>query len=92
MPMERVRGLYADRIERLERGHALLVASGPAQADDARVHAATGRLLEEPADVEREELQCLQNAAVVDNRLARRLQQGLDLQPLRDGAGGPART
>ena len=91
--VERVRGVYADRIERLERHHALLVASGPDQADDARVHAATRRLLEELADVERAELQCLQNAAIVDNRLARRLQQGLDTpQPLRDSAGGRART
>jgi CPA1 family monovalent cation:H+ antiporter len=91
--VERVRGVYADRIERLERHHALLVASGPEQADDARVHAATRRLLEELADVERAELQCLQNAAIVDNRLARRLQLALDTPPpLRDSAGGGART
>jgi hypothetical protein len=43
--------------------------------------------------VERAELQRLQNAAVVDNRLARRLQHGLDTpRPLRDSARGPART
>jgi NhaP-type Na+/H+ or K+/H+ antiporter len=91
--VERVRGVYADRIERLERHHAVLVASGPDHADDARVHAGTRRLLEELADVERAELQRLQNAAVVDNRLARRLQHGLDIpQPLRDSARGPART
>jgi len=91
--VERVRGVYADRIERLERHHAVLVASGPDHADDARVHAGTRRLLEELADVERAELQRLQNAAVVDDRLARRLQHGLDIpQPLRDSARGPART
>jgi monovalent cation/hydrogen antiporter len=91
--LERVRGLYADRIERLERHHALLGATGPKQADDTDVHTAIRRLLEELADVERAELQCLQNAAIVDNRLARRLQHGLDTpHPPRDGAGGPART
>jgi len=63
------------------------------KADDARAHAATRRLLEELADVERAERQRLQNGAIVDNRLARRLQQGLDTpQSHRDSAGGPART
>ena len=91
--VERVRGLYAERIERLERHHALLVVSGPKQLDDTHVHAATRRLLEELADVERAELQCLQNAAIVDNRLARQRQYGLDAPlPRRDSAGGPART
>jgi len=90
--LERVRGLYADRIERLERHHALLVASGPKQADDTHIQA-TRRLIAELADVERAELQSLQNAAIVDNRLARRLQHGLDTaHPLRDSERGPART
>jgi CPA1 family monovalent cation:H+ antiporter len=91
--VERVRGLYADRIERLERHHALLAASGPERPDDARLHAATRRLLEQLADVERAELQSLQNAEIVDNRLARRLQNGLDApQTLRDSAAEPVRA
>jgi hypothetical protein len=54
---------------------------------------ATRRLLEELADVERAELQCLQNAGIVDHRLAPRVQQGLDTtQPLGGGAGAPTRT
>jgi len=54
---------------------------------------ATRRLLEELADVERAELQCLQNAGISDHRLARRVQQGLDTtQPLGGGAGAPTRT
>jgi len=88
---ERLRSIV-DRIERLERHHALLVASGPKQADDTHIQA-TRRLIAELADVERAELQSLQNAAIVDNRLARRLQHGLDTaHPLRDSERGPART
>ncbi len=82
--VERIRGLYADRIERLERRHAVLAASGSEQADDARTRGDARRLLEALTDVERAELQTLQNESVVDNRLVRRLQQGLDLQPLGD--------
>jgi monovalent cation/hydrogen antiporter len=87
--VERVRGRYADRIERLERRHAVLVASDEARADDARLRRATAQLLQELTNVERVELQRLQNTSGVDQRLARRLQQGLDLEPLREVAAGP---
>ena len=80
--VERIRALYADRIERLERRHAVLAASGSEQADDARTRGDARRLLEALTDVERAELQTLQDESVVDNRLVRRLQQGLDRQPL----------
>ena len=86
--VERVRGRYADRIERLERRHAVLVSSDEARAGDSRAHQATGRLLEVLTNVERGELQRLQNTSTVDQRLARRLQHGLDLQGLSDGAPG----
>ena len=85
--VERIRGLYADRIERLERRHAVLAGSGSEQADDARTRGDARRLLEALTDLERAELQTLQNESVVDNRLARRLQQSLDLRPLGDATG-----
>jgi CPA1 family monovalent cation:H+ antiporter len=90
--VERVRGRYADRIERLERRHAVLVSSNEARAGDAHTHRATGRLLDELTNVERDELQRLQNTSTVDPRLARRLQQSLDLQPFRDVATGSGGT
>jgi CPA1 family monovalent cation:H+ antiporter len=86
--VERVRGRYADRIERLERRHAVLVAGDQARADDARLDRATGQLLEALTNVERAELQIVLNTSGVDHRLARRLQQSLDLEPLRDVAAG----
>ena len=85
--VERIRGLYADRIERLERRHAVLAGSGSEQADDARTRGDARRLLEALTDLEQAELQTLQNESVVDSRLARRLQQSLDLQPLGDATG-----
>ena len=89
--VERVRGLYADRIERLERRHAVLAGRGVERAKDARTRGAARRLLEQLTAVEAVELQQLQNASIVDSRLARRLQEGLDLRPLRDAAGEPPR-
>jgi hypothetical protein len=54
--VERVRGRYADRIERLERRHAVLVSSTEATARAGHVHDATMRLLEELTEIERGEL------------------------------------
>jgi CPA1 family monovalent cation:H+ antiporter len=88
--VERVRGRYADRIERLERRHAMLVSSTESTARDGRARDATAQLLEDLTEIERGELQRLQNASTVDQRLARRLQQSLDLQPLRGVAAGPS--
>jgi len=67
----------------------MLAASSTEQARDARTHAATKQLVDELADIERAELQRLQNRGVVDNRLARKLQQALDLRPTRNRAGHP---
>ena len=88
--VERVRASYAERIERLERRHLMLAATADEQASDARTRAAAQHLVEELADIERAELQRLQNRGVVDVYLARRLQQALDLRPIR-GAAGTAR-
>jgi hypothetical protein len=81
---ERVRAFYAERmerLERLERRHAILAATASEQASDARTDATTRQLVDELADIERKELQRIQNLGVVDNLLARRLQQALDLGP-----------
>jgi len=88
--VERVRASYAERIERLERRHSMLAASATEQASDARTHAATKHLVDELTDIERGELQRLQNRGVVDNLLARRLQEALDLRPMRNRAAGIA--
>jgi hypothetical protein len=48
------------------------------------VHTATHHLLDRLMDVERAELQRMQNSAVVDNLVVRRRQRGLGLLRLRD--------
>jgi len=75
---DRVGGFYAERIRRLERRQRLGGASGDTQAEDARLDRAVHRLLDRLLDVERAELQELQNSAAVDGPVARRLQRGLD--------------
>jgi hypothetical protein len=42
------------------------------------VHQAVHRLLDRLLDVERAELQQMQNSAAIDGQIARRLQRGLD--------------
>jgi CPA1 family monovalent cation:H+ antiporter len=81
---DRVTAFYVDRIERLERHSRAGTASMEQQADDALLHTATHHLLDRLIDVERAELQRLQNAAAVDNLVVRRLQSGLDLLRLRE--------
>ncbi|HEU5041273.1 MAG TPA: Na+/H+ antiporter [Gemmatimonadales bacterium] len=75
---DRVGSFYAERIERLERRHKLGGASGTVRAEDARVHRAVHRLLDRLLDVERAELQQMQNSAAIDGQIAGRLQRGLD--------------
>ena len=82
--VDRVGSFYAERVERLERRHRLIAASGPAQAEDARLHRDTHRLLDRLVDVERAELQKLQNRSAVDGPVARRLQRALDRLRLQD--------
>jgi len=83
--VERVRLFYVDRIERLEHRHTVRSLSAAAQADDAGARRSARELFERLIDVERVELQRLQNEGRVDNLVARRLQRGLDLQRLHDG-------
>jgi len=82
--VDRVSGLYADRIEQLERRRHMGTTSRAEPADDAQLHTATHHLLDRLRDVERAELQRMQNSAVVDNLVVRRLQRSLDLLRLRD--------
>jgi CPA1 family monovalent cation:H+ antiporter len=82
--VDRVSAFYADRIERLERHRQVGTTSKTEQADDTGLHTATHHLLDRLMDIERAELQRLQNSAVIDNLVVRRLQRGLDLLRLRD--------
>jgi monovalent cation/hydrogen antiporter len=81
---DRVGSFYAERVARLERTHQLGTASGTAQAEDARLHRDMHRLLDRLVDVERAELQELQNSGTVNGPVARRLQRGLDRLRLQD--------
>jgi len=80
--VDRVTGLYAGRIEQLERRRHTTSRAEP--AGDARLHTATHDLLDRLRDVERAELQRMQNSAAVDNVVVRHLQRSLDLLRLRD--------
>ena len=82
--VDRVRAFYADRIERLERHRHVGTTSKAEQAEHARLRTATHDLLDRLLDVERAELQRMQNSATVDNLVVRRLQRGLDLLRLHD--------
>lgn len=76
--VDRIRVVYADRIDRLERRHTLRTSSAAAQETDAGARMAARLLFHRLIDVERTELQRLQNRAVVDSVVARHLQRGLD--------------
>jgi Na+/H+ antiporter len=84
--VNRVATFYMDRIERLERQHQTGTPGQSDHADDTRLHRATHHLLERLLDLERAELQRMQNSALVDNLVVRRLQRSLDLQRLREHA------
>jgi hypothetical protein len=73
-----------DRIERLERQCRTHTDRKPDDTDDTRLHRGTHALLERLLDLERAELQRMQNRAIVDNLVVRRLQRSLDLLRLRD--------
>ncbi len=83
--VERVRGFYADRIERLERRREMHESSDAEQAEHATLHVATRELLGRLLEIEQAELQGLRNSAVVDSLVARRLQVRLDVLRLHDG-------
>jgi CPA1 family monovalent cation:H+ antiporter len=77
--VERVRGLYAERIERLvrQRDHLALGVGAPSAA--TRADAATEALVRQLVAIERSELQRARNDGDVDGPLARRVQHDLDL-------------
>ena len=77
--VERVRGFYADRIERLERYRALRLASAGKRAHDARLHDATRQLVGQLLEIEHDELQLIRNSAAVDPPVAQRIQSRLDV-------------
>lgn len=76
--VERIRGFYADRIERLERRRDIRLTTDAEQANDTRVSVATHQLLGHLLEIEQTELQQLRNDAVIDTPVARRLQRRLD--------------
>jgi CPA1 family monovalent cation:H+ antiporter len=84
--IDRAGTFYEDRIERLERRRNAGTSSDTERADETRLHSATHRLLERLMDVERSELQRMQNDGLVDGQTAQRLQRRLDLLRLREHA------
>jgi hypothetical protein len=78
--MERVRGSYASRLERLEQLRTTRASSSDVRAEVARPHESTGQLLDTLIDVERAELQRIQNDAIIDGEMTRRLSAELDLR------------
>lgn len=90
--VERVRGLYADRIERLERRRDLQAPDGQRgdageahEVHEARLREDTRRLLGELREIEHAELQRIRAGTDLDTPAARRLQSHLDALRLRDG-------
>lgn len=78
--VERVRGSYASRVERLEQLRTTRASSSAIRAEAARSHESTRQLFDMLIDVERAELQRMQNAASIDGDTARRLSTDLDLR------------
>jgi monovalent cation/hydrogen antiporter len=77
---ERVRGSYASRLERLERLRATRASPSVVRAELARSTESTRQLFDALLDVEREELQRIQNDAIIDGEMTRRLSMELDQQ------------
>jgi CPA1 family monovalent cation:H+ antiporter len=84
--VDRVTTFYLDRIERLERQRQTGTDTSSDDTDETRLHRATHDLLERMLDLERAELQRMQNRAIVDNLVVRRVQRNLDLLRFRDHA------
>jgi CPA1 family monovalent cation:H+ antiporter len=76
--VERVRGAYALRLEQLEQLRATRASSSAIQAAAARERASTLELADALIDIERAELQRIQNAAIIDGTMTRRLRMELD--------------
>lgn len=79
--LTRVRKIFTDRIEAVERRYRLGVASVP------EVEAETARLLREMVDLQHEEIQAMRREGVIDTPTANRLQRRVDAtERLRLGA------
>jgi CPA1 family monovalent cation:H+ antiporter len=78
--VERVRGAYAGRLEHLEQLRATRTSSSAVQAESAQTHNAAQQLANALIDVERAELQRIQNDAIIDGAMTRRLRTELDLR------------
>ena len=78
--VERARGSYASRLERIEQLRAARASSSAVRAEVARSHESTRQLLDALIDVERAELQRIQNDAIIDGEMTRRLSTELDLR------------
>lgn len=92
MPAEAVNQVitfYLDRIERLERQRRTRTDNSSDDTDETRLHRATHELLERMLDLERNELQRMQNSAIVDNLIMRRVQRNLDLRFRTTSPSGP---
>ena len=84
--VHRVSLFYAERMEKLDRQCHLGAGSQVEQADEARLRGETRDLVERLMDVERAELQRMQNSSAIDGLVARRLQRDLDLLRVRHRA------
>jgi CPA1 family monovalent cation:H+ antiporter len=86
--VERVRGLYADRIERLERRRDMLAPDGQradaGKSHEARLHEDTRRLLGQLHEIEHAELQRIRAGTDLDTPGVRRLQSHLDAVRLQE--------
>jgi hypothetical protein len=83
--VERVRGFYADRIERLERRREVRLSGAAEQALEAQLHDGTRQLLGRLLEIEHAELQRIRTGTDLDTPVARRIQSRLDALRLRDG-------
>ena len=76
--VERVRGAYASRLERIEKLRAIHTASSATRAEADRSRESTRRLLDTLIDVERTELQRIKNDAIIGAETTRQLSVELD--------------
>ena len=78
--VERVRGVYAGRLARLERRRAARASSPAVRREFERSDASTRVLFDALGAVERAELQRIQNDGLIDGETTRRLSMELDLR------------
>lgn len=83
--VERVRGFYAERVERLERRREVRQSDVTEQAREAQLHDSTRNLLGRLLEIEHAELQRIRTGTELDTPVARRIQSRLDALRLREG-------